>query len=376
MLLVEIGGGRGRGPTMLADEAARELERELREAGFEARRGGGWPGFGSPNEEGWPGAVREALELARGAGAVVVALPARLLGEALDSEQLQPSAVLLRAELPRQRSLAALAVAELRARGLRAADRSAAARPGRHSPGARRNRPRRRGLATSGEARSRIARAPAAPGPAPSAGGGAPADARRRARRCRWCSAAVLALFFATLLLAAFGGAVTGKSRTQRAADLAALSAARSMRDDFDRLFVAATGPDGSPNPAHLDKREYLERAAAAGEEAAERNGVGDGRLRIEFPDAASFAPLRVRAQISAELDTPGGLPHLPVAAHAEAEAVPATTVGDRRPAVGGERRRLLRTARVPPGRGHAPRRRRRLRPNWPPRRATTGSRC
>ena len=136
----------------------------------------------------------------------------------------------------------------------------------------------------------------------------------------------VLVLLFSALLLAAFGGAVTGKSRAQRAADLVALSAARSMRDDFDRLFVAATRPDGSPNPAHLPKREYLDRAAAAAAEAARRNGVGAGRVRIEFPDAASFAPLRVRAEIGAELEAPGGLPALPVAAHAVAEAVPEPT--------------------------------------------------
>ena len=52
-------------------------------------------------------------------------------------------------------------------------------------------------------------------------------------------------------MLAAIGGAVTGKGRVQRAADLAALSAARSMRDDFDRLLAPARLADGAPNPAH-----------------------------------------------------------------------------------------------------------------------------
>ncbi len=132
----------------------------------------------------------------------------------------------------------------------------------------------------------------------------------------------VVALIFCALLLAAFGGAATGKSRAQRAADLAALSAARSMRDDFERLFVSARRPDGSENPAHLGKREYLRRASLAAVEAARRNGVDARRLRIEFPDADSFAPLRARAEITASLEV-AALPSLPVAAEAEAEAAP-----------------------------------------------------
>lgn len=132
----------------------------------------------------------------------------------------------------------------------------------------------------------------------------------------------VVALIFCALLLAAFGGAATGKSRAQRAADLAALSAARSMRDDFERLFVSARRPDGSENPAHLAKREYLRRASLAAVEAARKNGVDARRLRIEFPDVDSFAPLRARAEVTASLDV-AALPSLPVAAEAEAEAAP-----------------------------------------------------
>jgi len=46
-----------------------------------------------------------------------------------------------------------------------------------------------------------------------------------------------LALIAAALALVAIAGAVTGKGRAQRAADLAAISAARSMRDDLPRLL-------------------------------------------------------------------------------------------------------------------------------------------
>ena len=48
------------------------------------------------------------------------------------------------------------------------------------------------------------------------------------------------ALIVAALALVAVAGAITGKGRAQRAADLAAISAARSMRDDLPRLLRVA----------------------------------------------------------------------------------------------------------------------------------------
>jgi hypothetical protein len=144
---------------------------------------------------------------------------------------------------------------------------------------------------------------------------------------------AAIALIFAALILTAIGGAVTGKARVQRAADLAALSGARSMRDDFDRLFARVRLENGAPNPAHLTKREYLAHAETAARDAAEKNGVEPGRLAVRFPDAESFAPLRVRARVEGEVDAgalPGSdasgarkSPRIPVVAHAVAEATP-----------------------------------------------------
>ena len=155
--------------------------------------------------------------------------------EALGDQRLGVAGVLLRAELPRQRPLAALAARELLAAGLRT----------------------RIVTKPAGRVASRRALAGIDPG----------GDVSRRAGRlARGLLAAqagqalplvlggLLALVLCTLILAAFGGAVTGTSRVQRAADLAALSAARSMRDDFERLFEPARSPDGSPNPAHLAK--------------------------------------------------------------------------------------------------------------------------
>jgi hypothetical protein len=78
---------------------------------------------------------------------------------------------------------------------------------------------------------------------------------------------------------------VTGKGRVQRAADLAAISAARSMRDDLPRLLSPPTLPNRMPNPAHMEKAVYLWRARAAGLAAAVANDVGPGHLRVAFPD-------------------------------------------------------------------------------------------
>ena len=61
-------------------------------------------------------------------------------------------------------------------------------------------------------------------------------------------------------VLAALGGALAQKGRLQRATDLAALSAARSMRDDFARLFEPPV-IDGRPNPRHLAQARRTWRA-------------------------------------------------------------------------------------------------------------------
>ena len=86
-----------------------------------------------------------------------------------------------------------------------------------------------------------------------------------------------LALICGALALVAIAGAVTGKGRVQRAADLVAISAARSMRDDLPRLLSPPALPNGLPNPAHIEKAAYLAGARAAAE-AARANGVGPAR--------------------------------------------------------------------------------------------------
>jgi hypothetical protein len=116
-----------------------------------------------------------------------------------------------------------------------------------------------------------------------------------------------LALIAAALALVAIAGAMTGKGRAQRAADLVAISAVRSMKDDLPRLLAPSRRADGTPNPLRIAKGRYLSRARAAGLLAARANGVDPGRVRIRFPDASSFAPVRAEAKIVAVLRESGG---------------------------------------------------------------------
>jgi len=114
----------------------------------------------------------------------------------------------------------------------------------------------------------------------------------------------VFALVVGALVLVAIAGAITGKGRAQRAADLAAISAARSMRDDLPRLLAPAVLSDGTPNPEHMAKAVYLARARAAAADIARANGVAPARLRVSFPDGGSFAPVRVKTVVVGALET------------------------------------------------------------------------
>jgi Transglycosylase SLT domain/D-alanyl-D-alanine carboxypeptidase len=130
-----------------------------------------------------------------------------------------------------------------------------------------------------------------------------------------------LAVIATALALVAIAGAVTGKGRAQRAADLVAISAARSMRDDLPRLLSPPTLPGGAPNPLHLEKAVYLARARRTAFEAAGANDVGASRLRVSFPDRFSFAPVRVGATVVAEVVAGGGTTRASAVAEAAAPA-------------------------------------------------------
>jgi len=113
---------------------------------------------------------------------------------------------------------------------------------------------------------------------------------------------ASLALIAGALALVAIAGAVIGKGRAQRAADLVAISAVRSMRDDLPHLLAPPRLADGRTNPNHLEKGRYLARAEAAALAVARENEVDPRRVQVRFPDASSFAPVRAKATIVAGL--------------------------------------------------------------------------
>ncbi len=139
----------------------------------------------------------------------------------------------------------------------------------------------------------------------------------------------VFVLLVAALALVAIAGAITGKGRVQRAADLAAISAARSMRDDLPRLLAPPTLPNGVPNPMHMEKIVYLARARAAATDVARGNGVAPARLDVSFPDAISFAPVRAKAVVRASVDSQ----RVEASAVAEAAAPAISTGGGAMPA-------------------------------------------
>ncbi len=291
-VLVEVGeGARRRGPTLFASPAAREVERQLRSAGRGASARGGICHVAVEGAD----AIDEVSAAVTGSGAelAVIHLPGRLWVPALDAEGIAPAGGCVLVSLPGERSLAALAVDEL----------------------ARRRIPCRVATRAPGQLAARRAQAGVRAGGWVSemAGG----IARRLLGLRRQSGQALpamlgagLILILGALALAAIGGAATGKGRVQTAADLAAFSAARSMRDDTPRLLAPARLPDGAPNPRYLSKEDFFSRARLAALEAAHRNRVDPARLRIAFPDASSYTPLRARATVVGEVDPerlPGG---------------------------------------------------------------------
>jgi hypothetical protein len=139
--------------------------------------------------------------------------------------------------------------------------------------------------------------------------------------------AAIGALLAAVLVLFAYGNALGAKGSHQRAADLAAVSAAQAMRDLYPRLFEPPFLEPGIPNPRHLDEAEYRALAVAAALRGGRRNGVhilgSDVRL-----GGAEFAATRVTVRVRGDaLVRAGGrrdpVGRVPIRAHATAELLP-----------------------------------------------------
>lgn len=141
------------------------------------------------------------------------------------------------------------------------------------------------------------------------------------------------ALLAGLLVLASFGQALGAKGRHQRGADLAAVSAARAMRDVYPRLFEPALLENGAPNPRHLSEAEYRAIARSAAERAARGNGLPPGAAEVGFP-GATFAPTRVSVAVhgtqKVRIKGPGrdAVRTVGVRARAEAELSPVGPAG------------------------------------------------
>jgi hypothetical protein len=127
-----------------------------------------------------------------------------------------------------------------------------------------------------------------------------PAVSRERGQTTLLLLGVAFAAIAGVLVLAAFGQALGTKGRHQRAADLAAVSAARAMRDAYPRVFEPAWLRPGVPNPRHLERAEYLAVARAAAVRAGARNGVRVDQSEVRF-DGDALAPLRVTVSVRGE---------------------------------------------------------------------------
>jgi hypothetical protein len=108
------------------------------------------------------------------------------------------------------------------------------------------------------------------------------------------------ALLAGVLVLFGFGQALGARGHAQRAADLAAVSAAQVMRRNYARAFEPAFLEGGVPNPRHLSNEAYLSLARAAALRGAQRNGIAAEGVRVVFP-GARVAPTRVTVALREE---------------------------------------------------------------------------
>jgi hypothetical protein len=119
-VVAEVGAAtRPRRPTLLASPAARQCEAALGGTGAGAAARGLVCFLSAGSGEEGLQRTAEALGRRTDLAALVLHVEAGLWQAALDHPGIRPAAALIRAELPRDRSLASLAVRDLRSRGLR-----------------------------------------------------------------------------------------------------------------------------------------------------------------------------------------------------------------------------------------------------------------
>lgn len=295
-VLVQVGCDRRRGPTLFATSVAKQVEGRIRSADPEIRvaaRGRICVVWVAAGEDAASRAAM-AARIAIRTGPVAVAAPpfeyrsvAAALGPLLDRIVLMPG------PNPSDADRALLELAEAEAASMAGRVEVAPRTPGRVEG--------RRALAGSGA----VSRGPG------SGRAVAAIDRLRtrlaggRAQATPLVLGAVFVLVSGAVILVAIAGAITGKGRGQSAADLAALSAARSMKSDLPRLLAPPTLAGGVPNPAHMPKPVYLARARSTAVRIATSNGASPLTVSVRFPDAASYAP--IMARVSIRTSTQGG---------------------------------------------------------------------
>jgi soluble lytic murein transglycosylase-like protein len=131
----------------------------------------------------------------------------------------------------------------------------------------------------------------------------------------------LVAVLLGAVVLGGVAQAITTRGDRQRAADIAALAGARALRTAYPRVFEP-TEIGGRPNPAHVERSEYLAIGRRIAMETARRNGADD--VEVEFPGDA-LAPLRVRVRVRGQIVVGPGA-SVDGGADAEAELVPPGT--------------------------------------------------
>jgi len=86
---------------------------------------------------------------------------------------------------------------------------------------------------------------------------------------------ALAAVLLGAVVLGGVAHVIGVRGERQRAADLAALAGARAMSDAYGRVF-ALPEIGGRPNPAHLDRADYIALARRIALTTARRNGAFD----------------------------------------------------------------------------------------------------
>ncbi len=128
-----------------------------------------------------------------------------------------------------------------------------------------------------------------------------------------------MVLLLGALVLGAIAQGVGVQGGRQRAADLGALAGARAMHEAYAGLFEAPVIA-GRANPAHRERAAYLALGRRAAIATARRNGAR--HVAVTFPDAATFASVRVRVEVRDDLDV-GAAERVAAGARAEAELAP-----------------------------------------------------